>query len=157
MSLRATLPPDRAQAGTLRVLDGHDVRLECPCLGKSDNAAAAKAGNPTRDPLRKMGDLPTGAYRARPGLSLARDAASTRSYGPHPVIALEPLAGDALRAKQNGRSGLLIHGGALGPNGKLRPTLGCLRLSNDDQESLVVLLDGKDCECIVEESSNGIS
>jgi lipoprotein-anchoring transpeptidase ErfK/SrfK len=63
-----------------------------------------------------------------------------RKYGPHGWITLNPVAGQALEAKRNGRFGLLIHGGAPGAGGALRPTFGCLRLTNGDMRGLMEIV-----------------
>ena len=66
---------------------------------------------------------------------------SKRSYGPHAAIVLNPTSGDALTAKNRGRTGLLIHSGAPGASGKLRATHGCIRLSDEDMASLLQAID----------------
>jgi hypothetical protein len=108
-----------------------------PVLGKSDNAAAARRGNPSRDPTRPFGDTPAGEYACAIGRPGAVTAELERKYGPHGWIALDPIAGQALQAKRNGRFGLLIHGGALNAKGRLRPTHGCIRMFNPDLAALL--------------------
>ncbi len=62
---------------------------------------------------------------------------NSHSYGPNGAILLYPTAGEALHAAQVfQRDSILIHGGAPGPDGTLRPTGGCLRLSNSDMKQL---------------------
>lgn len=134
MKITIRFPADRTQLGVLTV---EGSQFTCVCYGKSDNAAAQKRGNPTRNPLLPFGDTPLGTYRATVGKAYAWQA---RSYGPHPVIRLEPTGGDALKAAANKRSGLLIHGGDRNASGKLRPTHGCVRLGNEDQKMLLGLL-----------------
>lgn len=137
--LRARLPHNRRQAGTLELLDqSGQVLHRCPCLGLADQLAAAGAGNPQRDPTRQYGDTPAGRYR----VTLGRVLEPARSYGPGRVLVLDPLDGQARQAAANGRSGLLIHGGDPSPAGGLRPTHGCLRVSNHDQARLAELLEG---------------
>lgn len=135
MVIQVRLPRDRRQLGTLTLLDadGEIVFGPVPCLGKADNVVAARALNPRRDPLRAMGDTPTGSYRAM----LAGPLSGAHMFGPHRVVRLEPTAGAALVAHQNGRRGLLIHGGAPGAGGALRPTYGCIRLADAHQSELV--------------------
>ena len=67
---------------------------------------------------------------------------NVEKYSPHPILPLIPVAGEALIAKDNGhRSGLMIHAGRekistpYGDN--LMPTLGCIRMHNDDLGQLV--------------------
>lgn len=119
------------------------------CLGIADRAQATERGNPERNPKLPFGNTPLGVYQCWIG-----QAQPTRhnlhAYGPHPFISLDPIGGVALTAKKNGRFGLLIHGGASGtrawhgiwriqiPEGVwyLRPTFGCVRLSDPDMERL---------------------
>jgi len=73
--------PNRADPGVVRLIcPDRGVILEARCLAKADNAAAAKAGNPTRNPLFRMGDLPAGEY-----IAYLEPAPQTpvRTYGPH--------------------------------------------------------------------------
>jgi hypothetical protein len=147
MLVRVTLPRDRHQLGMLEVLSDDTVLFACACYGKSDNAYAAQNGNPERDPLRIGGDLPMGTYSGRVNGVLL----SLHTYGPHPVVRLDPTGGDAAIAERNGRRGLLAHGGALNAQGKLRPTHGCLRLADGDQEQLVRTLGDEPCQWLVQE------
>lgn len=136
MTIRIQFSRNRWERGFLTVAG---TQFGCPCLGRADQAAAAKVGNPFRNPLRRNGDTPTGTYRAWVGKVLR----SERSYGPHPVIRLDPIGGDALEAKRNGRAGLLIHGGDPAADGRsLRPTHGCVRVSNFHQKALLDALAG---------------
>jgi hypothetical protein len=137
MRIEITLPRNRWHLGTLRLLDGEVQRLSCPCYSKSDSIAAAQAGNPTRDPFRRNGDTPTGRYR---GTVERRVMEPERSYGKWPPIRLHPVSGDALTAHNNGRRGLLIHGGHPNNNGNLRATNGCIRIADKHQNELLSLL-----------------
>ena len=129
MELLAVIPANRFNYGTI-VLGTLALR----CLARSDQSAADSVGNPTRDPLKQMGDLPYGTYT----LTLGGVETPRRSYGPTPVIHLTPTGGDALTAAQNGRAGLLIHGGDYADDGhSLRPTHGCMRLADRDMAWLV--------------------
>jgi hypothetical protein len=137
MTLRATLPRNREIPGELVALDdkGNPIH-RCSVLGKSDNARARREGNPTRDPLRQFGDTPTGTWRCgRRG-----PVAPASTYGVHPVVTMEPISGDALRAST--RSGIWLHGGSPGRNKAtafLRPTFGCLRVADEDMGQIWVL------------------
>lgn len=148
MLVRVTLPRDRQQLGALEVLSGDTVLFTCPCYGKADYLYAEQHGNPERDPLRIGGDLPTGTYTGRVNGVLV----SLHTYGPHPVVRLDPTGGDAEIAESNGRRGLLAHGGGLNAQGKLRPTHGCLRLADADQEQLVRTLGDEPCQWLVQET-----
>ena len=70
------------------------------------------------------------------------EADKLRTYGAF-FIGVEPVMdpsdglSDAERRILNGGNGIGVHGGAAAANGGLRPTYGCLRLSNDDLLSLV--------------------
>lgn len=134
---------DRSRPGTLSVYRGL-VRIAGPfrCLAKSDNLAAAAAGNPTRDPLRKMGDTPLGRF----SLSLIAPGTPERSYGPGKRYLLDPTGGAALLAKRNGRRGMEIHGGPLNIGGQLRPTHGCIRV---DDATITELLKYSPAWCTV--------
>jgi hypothetical protein len=137
MRILIRLPKDRRRVGRL-TLEGAAAGFSCPCLGRADQIRAEAAMNPTRDPLRKFGDTPAGTYAGAIGPTWAD---KERSYGPHPVIRLEPTGGPAAQAKANGRDGLLIHGGAPAMDGQsLRPTNGCVRVSNSDQAAIVAAL-----------------
>ena len=132
--LTATVPRNRLLYGTLDVGGQSQFR----CLARSDAIAAAQAGNPKRDPLKRDGDLPYGEYNC----TLGAVETPLRSYGPHPVIHLSPTGGDALVAAKNGRRGFLLHSGALADDGvSLRPTHGCLRVADNDQSLLIALID----------------
>ncbi|MGA7410622.1 MAG: L,D-transpeptidase [Bryobacteraceae bacterium] len=93
-----------------------------------------------RDPTQPFGDTPTGRYAIVELVNHTPGETRVHTYGAHPSILLDPLSGQALRAKQNGRTGLMVHGGAPPATGGLRPTNGCVRLSEDDQGSLVPLI-----------------
>lgn len=132
------LKADRTVYGTLSVTDNARTPLAGPfdVLGKADNAAARARGNPDRDPTLSYGDTPAGRYRAYTN-ALARTPVNDRTYGPQGVITLDPISGQAKVAKTNGRWGLLIHGGELNAAGRLRPTFGCLRLSNASMQEVL--------------------
>ena len=138
MTLRAILSRNRNLVGKLIAFDDGTVLkiFECPVLGKADNARAKREGNPTRDPLLRFGDTPTGIWLCRKQGPVS--PAST--YGAHPVITMSPVSGDALRAST--RSGIWLHGGAPGRNEAtklLRPTFGCLRVSDNDMGQIWIL------------------
>jgi lipoprotein-anchoring transpeptidase ErfK/SrfK len=106
--------------------------------------------------LKPFGDIPTGEYTGY----VTVPGKPERSYGPYRRIALDPITGDAFEAKRNGRYGLMIHGGDLSSKGALRPTHGCLRLSNADMLELLRLIDGtkrQSLRVVVAEKSSPIS
>ena len=140
MILRASLPATRTLPGTLRLEhEGTTLWGPVPCFGKADNAGAIAHDNPTRNPLYAYGDSPLGKYRIMGCVPTGTDPEEIRKYGVHGKLVLDPVGGQALQAKENGRFGLLVHGGGLGgaaPYG-FRPTYGCLRVLNDDMGTLV--------------------
>jgi hypothetical protein len=132
-----TLPADRTQVGTLQVLadDGSTQFGPVMCLGKSDNELAAAHGNPTRDSTLPYGDTPLGDYNPTSTLGgvTVPDMGSV-------IVPLNGIAGDALTAMENGRSGLAIHAGRGddgGPYEGLFPTDGCVRVAQIDMNNLV--------------------
>ena len=146
MKLTIYLHKDRTLPGVLVTTPDE---LEPPlsraftCLGKSDNKAAAKAGNPDRNPIEPYGDIPTGTYTGtvvKLGAQM-RDAQRERTYGPHHGILLTPVSGQAKEATK--RYGLAIHGGAPAANGGLRPTFGCVRTKDDAMGALVSMIGGQ--------------
>jgi lipoprotein-anchoring transpeptidase ErfK/SrfK len=140
-SIGVQLPADRTQTGTLSLVadDGVTV-IAGPFMvyGKADGQTAAANGNSTRNTLLPFGDTPLGTYSV-PGMEVTGDGTgrSTHSYGPNGAIRLNPTGGDAATAAIAGRQYLLIHGGDPNAAGLLRPTNGCLRLSNPDMVSLI--------------------
>ena len=141
MRIQISLPPDRSVPGTLRAFDDQEQLIVGPlkCLGKADNAAAKLHGNPDRISTRPFGDTPTGDYEI---VRLVAHAGETEihTYGTYPSILLDPSSGDALIAKQNGRSGLMIHGGDPGLGGRLRSTYGCIRVTESNERDLAALV-----------------
>jgi hypothetical protein len=149
------LPLDRNKTGTLLLTDGAGNALAGPydVLGKSDNATATSHGNPSRDPLLAYGDTPEGVYGVSHAVATGTGTNfSEHSYGRYGALALQPVSGDALAAAAAGRIGLMVHSGDPGPTNPLRPTHGCLRLSNDSMNALMQALssasqvDGISCQ-----------
>ena len=142
MRVEVTLPSDRTLTGTLQGFDDDGVLVLGPvnCLGKADNATAKLHENPSRDSLLPFGDTPTGNYDIVKLFSHTGGESDIHTYGTFPSVLLDPKFGNALKAKRNGRSGIMIHGGAPGAGGKLRPTFGCIRLSENDERDLAALV-----------------
>jgi hypothetical protein len=138
MLIRAKLPLDRWDAGTLTVEDeaGLVVFGPVPCRGKGDNDAAAAHGNPARDPKKPFGDHPYGSYAIE---LIQKDKLPEHSYGPF-FLLLTPTGGDALEGAHNGRTGLALHGGELTAYNVLRATNGCLRLRNEDVAAVAAIV-----------------
>jgi len=132
------LYPDRRKFGHLTVFDKNNLRhVHRRCYGKSDNLRATQAGNPTRNPLYRFGDIPTGTYL---GIVEHKVMLPRKTYGPYPPIRMLPRSGMALLAAANGRAGLLIHSGDLSDIGILRPTHGCVRVCNETMWQLTGVL-----------------
>lgn len=142
MILHSRLPRNRDGEGQFWVV-GDDQRLllgPVRCRGEADNANAARANNVIEDPTRVGGDHPGGRYRLVRAVSFHEsDREHWLTYGPW-FFRLDPIEGEALLAKQAGRVGLGLHGGAPGPGDTLRPTFGCLRLFNDAVIALATLI-----------------
>lgn len=133
--IQIDLPHDRTHLGELRLMADDNCVARFPCYGKADNAAAAAVGNPKRLTTLRNGDTPLGAYRVTGLHDMGDSPKQIRSYGALPAIGIEGIGGDALIAKQAGRTGLMIHGGTLSSAG-LRPTHGCVRLSEASMAEL---------------------
>lgn len=137
-TISVQLTADRTQGGMLTIKDhtGAQVGYGLSVLGKAaiDNAAAH--GNRACDPLQLFGDTPTGSYNFLEMTEFVAPYNNAHSYGPYGVIRMDPATGDAYQAKLNGRTGILIHAGDLGPGGTLRRTNGCLRLMNEEYKYL---------------------
>jgi RHS repeat-associated protein len=145
ISLELIVPEDRSSVGVLTVYDD---------FGDPRGYYYALARGNHRNPLEPNGDTPTGLYT----VVGRQSGGSVNSYGPHDRLQIDPIGGQALDAAANGRKLLRIHGGDRHPAGsyfdtddrrRLKSTFGCIRLSNEDMESLLKLLD----QLITERSS----
>lgn len=121
-----SLPVNRNYKGTLTLYDasGNAVR-SFECLGRSASNASMYTTN---------GNTPTGSYSGY----LAGPSSNTYSYGPYKYINMTGTAGVII---DSGRSGIWIHGGDPETNSSLswyplRPTNGCVRVSNANQKYL---------------------
>ena len=133
MRLRAKLPLDRYVAGTLWIEDDTGITFgPVRARGEADNRNAASQDNIVEDPTKVGGDHPAGTYLATEVVIIP---IPNDTYGPY-FIRLDPQSGEAHEAKQNGRTGIGIHGGRLHPDGRLRETFGCLRI--DDGNLLII-------------------
>jgi hypothetical protein len=162
--LRVLLPTNRNYTGHLRVeIDGVAVG-EFRVLGRGSRG-------PGNTWFLEDGDTPTGTYDGSTFLSTAGQ--KRRSYGPWGKVALKPLRGNALVAESVfNRKELRIHGGDpgawFGPpgsafsKGTLRPTHGCLRLSDADMKHLRDMLiaagyDSSSASCVQPEVTVTVS
>ena len=66
----------------------------------------------------------------------------SRTYGPHERIHLTAKEGQCLEActGTKPRWGLMIHGGDLNKSGALRPTHGCIRVTDDAMKEILALV-----------------
>jgi hypothetical protein len=140
--VRIEFSEDRCLVGSLQVFDDAGVLVFGPldCLGRADSQDALLHGNPARDSTRPFGDTPTGDYQPVQLVTHSNGESDLHMYGSYPSLLLDPISGDALQSRVNGRSGLMIHGGTSASNGALRPTHGCVRLSEDNQRNLVSIV-----------------
>lgn len=132
--IKVQLSEARSQSGIMTILGRNGVLAQFEVLGRG-----SVGGGDTQ--MSVKGNTPTGRYE----VSEIADTTNwnQNSYGPNGALRLKPISGNALAAEQQaGRTGLLIHGGALGGTnywrgaGELRATFGCLRLSNRDVDRL---------------------
>lgn len=125
------LPEDRAGIGDALLLTSAGLSFgPFPVLGKADSRMAARHGNPARDPVKPYGDTPTGTYRLASWSPVP--AGKQARFGAlwFPLVG---QSGQARRAVEGGRSGLMIHGGR---GDRLVATYGCLRLRDRDVETI---------------------
>ncbi|MEO8028214.1 MAG: hypothetical protein ABI823_17150 [Bryobacteraceae bacterium] len=152
-SILVELPADRSKLGRISLRDANGALWgPAACYGKADAQSASAHGNPQRDPLQPFGDTPLGSYACAIGRPAVTPRIS-RSYGPNGYVVLRAVSGPAKTAEQNGRFGLLIHGGDLNAAGKLRPTFGCVRVGNEDLKALLAKIEplvrsGLQCEIV---------
>jgi hypothetical protein len=145
---------DRNRCGRLTLVDraGRRICGGFAVAGRSTDSLAAAEGNPRRDTKLLYGDTPTGRYRlARTMKSGKGTFFPTAEFGPHGVVVLEAVAGDAALAEANGRFHVLLQGGRRAANGGLRSSAGALRLANDDLRLLMAALRKADevtCEVV---------
>lgn len=138
MKIYSALPLNREGEGSLWVVDNsRTIFGPVRCRGEADNSKAFKANNVQEDPAAAFGDHPYGVSLV---VKVTRDPKPVDTYGVA-FIHLRPVSGQAWQARQNGRDGIGIHGGKLGPNNSLRATYGCLRLDNDDLKRLLEVIE----------------
>ena len=129
--IEVVLNKDRNIAGKIHITDdfGNEVKLSAPTPYRS---AAVLGYALHRDTVTSNGDTPTGTYEIKD--TVVSSSQNKSSYGPM-RIRLDPISGDALSAKENGRTGIDIHGGdsvTLPGRTGLKQTQGCVRVSNEN-------------------------
>lgn len=136
-----------AAAGADRGAAGGAARpkdlFRCRALGLADMATALKAGNPARDPAKPFGDAPCGVWT---GCRLVTREKFTPQDGIGPrwiPLHHTTAADEATRQLLNPRRPMCrwqlgIHAGW--GNGHLMLTQGCIRVRDEDFDSLATLL-----------------
>lgn len=135
----ANFSSNRDHKGTLKMYDGNGNLVFGPveALGRGTSYDDYNDGDHSKWWMQRA-DTPTGVYNA----SVTGPGSPESSYGPHKRINMDPVSGNALIAEQNGRSEFQIHGGDPETNSgatwyPLRPTYGCIRISNSNQNALI--------------------
>lgn len=138
VELKVVLPVDRVRSGTMHVYVNGQLNASFEVLGRG-------SAGPGDTQFQNKGNTPTGTWKATGWQSTAGQ--SQRSYGSEGKVILQPTGGNASVAHESfARDLFRIHGGDLGGKnslrgeGQLRPTHGCLRLSNDDMKRLYNLI-----------------
>ena len=146
LTIHVKLPNDRDKTGTLELIDPITelpIAGPFPVLGRAARDTADKEGNPGADSLKLFGDTPLGSYRIERIQSNGRGTTRPEEkYGAAGSIVMDPVSGDAAKAKANGRTGLLIHAGRQPKSPTPLPshlvsTNGCLRMLEDDLKDLI--------------------
>ncbi|MET1174529.1 L,D-transpeptidase [Paenibacillus amylolyticus] len=138
----ANFPANRDNKGSLKVYSDNGTLVFGPkdALGRGSNDP--KNGNDHTNWKLQNADIPTGVAKT----VVYAKGSSESSYGPHKRVWLnQAVSGNFLIAEQNGRSEIMIHGGDPATSSSLpwyplRPTYGCIRLSNADQKALIDVL-----------------
>ena len=134
-NIDVVLPKDRNTKGTLALYNATGIRsMSCECLGRSVRGY---------DTMITFGNTPTGVYNGY----LDGPSTNTSSYGPYKYVYTYGVSGEII---DSGRTGIWIHGGdpadEVDPRWPqaypLRPTEGCVRVSNTNQRSIQTILEG---------------
>ncbi len=127
---------DWVGAGTIA---SSDPRMDpARAYADADGAAAVAHGNADESSTRPFGDHPFGEYLVV-AVRWSKTDDERQHYGSVRLL-LDPVGGDALIAKNNGRTGLCIHGGPLRDE-QLRATNGCLRVDDVTAVALAKLVE----------------
>jgi hypothetical protein len=127
--ITVALKTDRTKFGTLTLYNaGGTSQMSVNCLGLS-----ASGDNM----YTYYGNTPTGTYTGY----LYGPVSPSSSYGPYKVVAMDGVSGAIITS---GRSGIWIHGGDAASSGSptypLRPTNGCVRISNANQNTMATTI-----------------
>lgn len=143
--IRIVLSRDRNKLGTLELFHKEKFCLfgPFPIIARSGNNIAQENNNQSRNSLYRYGDTPTGVYHAILKPSYAVSETHNKSYGKvfnshnkliygrEELIQLIPISGNALLARDNGRSGYYIQSGDI-KDYSLYPTSGNIRFGVDN-------------------------
>lgn len=158
--------PDRTKVGAISLINKFGQTIQfLSALGKASRTDATAHNNPECSTILPFGDTPLGEYKI---VGIEDTSGFTgknlNSYGNKGRIRLDPISGEALLAKQNGRTGLLIHGkGKDNIINKLIVTNGCIRLLNSEIFVLINamidlgLVNDPTTTCVVEHIGNSNS
>jgi hypothetical protein len=158
MRIVVELPRNRDCCGSLFVFQATGEILCGPFAvgARANDQLASARGNPTRNPLHRFGDTPSGTWRVREILPSGPETNFPEGeFGPHGVVVLEATGGDAALADANGRFRILIQAGQPSADGRLRATAGALRLSNEAQLQLLKAIEergGSRCDVVVNDA-----
>jgi hypothetical protein len=134
------VPATRAYCGRGVMLSKEGAALFGPfrALATASARVAREHGNARCDPLLPFGHTPSGEYMVVGSLPPGRvHPRRPRRFGTVGALVLSPAAGQALASLDNGRSVFPIHGGPRDAAGRLIPTRGGVRLSDQDMEGLL--------------------
>src|SRR6185503_17365231 len=107
-------------------------------LGTASRRVSRRHGNLDHDRLLPFGDPPTGDYTVRATLPPGVPHARFPHLGLAGALVLTPVDGEAAVAA---RRRVLLHGGRLDQDGRLRRTRGGLRVADADLDALLEAID----------------
>lgn len=135
-------PFNRLTVGLLVVFDNTGVLFKCYAFAHGTGGTNRLGGG-------KYGDIPTGRW----AISYSKRHVGELAFGNHGVFDMTGIDGEAKKAMDNGRDGILIHCGhtygwrkkvngkkeadAINDKGSLMVTHGCVRVYNDDMPQLI--------------------
>jgi len=133
------LPALRDRCGSA-VLSSHGAIAVGPfrVLGTASRRVSRRHGNLDHDRLLPFGDPPTGGYTVRATLPPGVPHARFPHLGLAGALVLTPVDGEAAVAA---RRRVLLHGGRLDQDGRLRRTRGGLRVADADLDALLAAIE----------------
>ena len=127
LKLELKVPADRNSLATATLKNGDKVIHSDHAVASATPAIAQQRGNASCDPHRLWGHPPLGRYQM---LGQARASGAQQAEYGGTLFLFDPAYGAASLAVAHGRMGLLVYGGALGADNRMRRTQGGIRLSN---------------------------